>query len=441
MRETRGARLRLPFCLMALAVMIADLTWTADPQGLTRFDREQGRMMLRVVKNSLTSYYYDPGYKGLPLEEIFAKTDEAITRATSHAEIFSAIAGTLRSFDDSHTFFVPPGWAAKIEYSWTIQMIGQKCYLKAIQPGSEAESLGLKKGDLVLSIDGQQPSRENLWDMIYDQRILAPRASTLLVVKSPGGPEREAIVRAKVQQQKRVWTKGTDLADLIRSIKDQAHFDRHRYYESGDDLMIWKMPQFDMTREEVGRMIARTRKHQGLILDLRGNPGGAVETLEFMVGGFLGEKVRIGDVKSRLKVDPVVSRKSPEVFEGTLVVLVDSDSGSAAEIFARQMQLSGRAKVLGDRSSGSVMMSRFYDGKVGMGTTMFFGSSITVADIIMTDGKSLEKSGVSPDEVILPTGEDLVNDRDPVLTRAAALCGVNLDPVKAGSLFPIEWKR
>ena len=61
--------------------------------------------------------------------------------------------------------------------------------------------------------------------------------------------------------------------------------------------------------------------------------------------------------------------------------------------------------------------------------------------VIMADGKSLEKFGVIPDELVLPSPADMRDKRDPVMSRAAALAGVQLTPEKAGSLFPIEWRK
>ena len=86
-------------------------------------------------------------------------------------------------------------------------------------------------------------------------------------------------------------------------------------------------------------------------------------------------------------------------------------------------------------------MSRFFPLESGIGNILPFGASVTVGDLIMTDGKSLEKIGVTPDEIMLPSGRDLATTKDPVLAKAAKLAGVNITPEEAGKYFPFEWPK
>src|SRR5690348_16522525 len=110
-------------------------------------------------------------------------------------------------------------------------------------------------------------------------------------------------------------------------------------------------------------------------------------------------------------------------------------SGSASEIFARTMQLAGRGTVIGDRTAGAVMVSRYYPLSIGMETKIFFGVQVTDADVIMSDGGRLERVGVWPDELLIPTSADLAARRDPALARALTLAGVPTDAAKAGTLL------
>ena len=123
------------------------------------------------------------------------------------------------------------------------------------------------------------------------------------------------------------------------------------------------------------------------------------------------------------------------------MVLVDSESASAAEVLARVLQLEKRGVVLGDRTSGKVMRSRFYPHEMGVDTVIMYGASITDADIIMSDGVGLEGAGVTPNLLLLPRAADVRAHQDPVLSGAASLLGEKLDPVEAGKLFPFKWRE
>lgn len=86
------------------------------------------------------------------------------------------------------------------------------------------------------------------------------------------------------------------------------------------------------------------------------------------------------------------------------------------------------------------MEAKSYRESLGADTKIFFGFSITDADLIMADGKSLEHTGVTPDEIVLPTAKDLAAGRDPAMARAAELAGLPMTTVAAGKLFPFEWQ-
>ncbi|HLL74786.1 MAG TPA: S41 family peptidase [Pyrinomonadaceae bacterium] len=438
------ARAAAYFAALLLSLLAGAAHTATAQKKISGYDIERGRSMLGTIKSELEKNYYDPTFKGLDVQALFKQADEMIKGAQSNGQIFGIIAHVLIQLDDSHTFFMPPGRVTRVDYGWEMQMVGDKCYVVALKPGSDAAAKGLKEGDEVISLDGMTPIRQDFWKLGYLYRTLRPVPGLRLVARSPGGQPRELEILTKLSEGKKV----TDLTDyneymrlVVREERD-ARLRRHRYYELGEELFIWKMPQFDLPKEKVDDMAGKLRKFKSVILDLRGNGGGAEETLLRMIGNFVERDVKIGDLRRRKEIRPLVAKSvGKDAYQGKLIVLLDSESGSSSELFARVMQMESRATVIGDRSMGAVMRGRHYGHQFGIDTVSFYGVSITDADLLMSDGKGLEGAGVTPDELLLPTPADMAARRDPVLARAASLAGVELTPEKAGTLFPVEWRK
>jgi C-terminal processing protease CtpA/Prc len=400
--------------------------------------------MLNVIAADVKKHYYDPKYHGIDWESKTREMKQKIEQSETSNRALSEIAALLDSLNDSHTFFLPPAHATRHDYGWKAQLIGGRCYIVHVRPGSDAESKGIKPGDEIIALNGYSATKDNFWRMEYVFETLRPQAALQLDLRDPSGKGRnvEPVTKFTESRQVKDLTAsggGGDIWDLVRESEDQAHTRRAHIVEMGDELMILKFPSFFFDESEVDSMTNKASKHKTLIIDLRENGGGSVDTLKFLLGRMFDKEIKIGDRVGREEHKSMVTKPHGHRFEGKLIVLTDSRSASASEIFARAVQIEKRGVVIGDVSSGKVMESKRYSYQVGLGTVSFYGASITDADIIMTDGKSLENIGVNPDEVVLPTAADLANDRDPVLAHAAQLAGVRLSPEAAGKMFPYEW--
>lgn len=434
--------MRQSFALLVLIVLFG-CTHLVFSQSVSSQDRDRGVIMLKAVRDDIRKYYYDPAFRGIDLDARTKAAEERIKQAKSNGEIFGVIAQLLLDFNDSHTIFLPPQRSARVEYGWQMQSFGDDCYVIAVKPKSDAEAKGLKPGDKVIKVDGVAPNRANLWIYQYLYTALSPRPVVNMEVQTAGEQPRQLEVKAKVQtgRQVRDLTDTIDLNAYWREQTDEAHLNDHIFYEVGKDTIIWRMPTFDLENDAVDERIDKVKKYKALIIDLRRNAGGAVETLQRLVGNLFDRDVTIGDMKLRKESKPMLARtRGDSGFKGQVIVLVDSGSNSASEVFARVMQLEKRGTVIGDRTGGKVMRSRLYSHQIGLDTVVYYGVSVTDADLIMADGKTLEGTGVTPDELVLPAPDDLRAQKDSVLARAVAIAGGTIDPVEAGKLFPFKWK-
>lgn len=442
LRRSLLLRHSLQFGLLVF-ILIAPIH-LARAQKLEAKDRDRGVTMLRWLKDELKKNYYDPNFRGMDVDARFKTAEDKLKQATSLGQVMTIIAQALMDLDDSHTFFVPPGRQNRTKYGWNMQIIGDRCFVTWVEKGSDAEAKGVKPGDEVLQAGGYQIDRSNLWKFLYLYNSLRPQPGIRVTLRSPSGEQRQLDLMAKEIKGKAVIDMSIqhEWLELIRRSWRQAELDRDGFQSFGDDLFLWNMHDFDLTEAEIDDVMSKARKHKTLILDLRGNGGGWISTVTRLVSNLFDHDVKICDMKSRKEAKPLTAktRGSDKVFKGKLIVLVDSNSASASEILSRTVQLEKRGTVIGDQTMGAVMASQQFQDQAGLDFVVYFGASITVWDLIMTDGNSLEHRGVTPDEKRLPTAEDLAAERDPVLSYAASLAGVSLDPVAAGRLFPVPAK-
>lgn len=412
-------------------------------QKMNSMDMDRTRGMLRDARDAVKKHYYDPKYHGVDLDARYQQFDERIKTAPDLNDGLRMVAAFLSGLKDSHTFFDPPTRPYRLDSGFRMELLGDGAFISRVRPGTDAESK-VHAGDQVIGYDTYSVNRVDFQDLSYTYNNLMPQMKTQLDLRDPGGNTRRVLIDSKMKQGKKILDftlegGGNDVWQYIRAEENEDHVVRQRYVEMGD-ITIWKMPEFFLEDGEVDHIFETVRKHKVLILDLRGNPGGAVVTLERMLGNVFDHDVKIADRIARKETKPDVAKTvGGRAYTGKIIVLVDSQSASAAELFARVMQLENRGTVLGDRSSGSVMEARAYGYSQGLDTIITYGFSVTDADLIMKDGKSLEHVGVTPDEIIVPTGRDLETGQDPVLSLAAQVAGGQLDPAAAGKMFPFEW--
>ena len=438
-----GFKRSLVVCLSTF--MLLAMFRNASAQGISKVDRGRAEQMLTVIGEDVNKHYYDPKIHGTDWNARVAEYKQKIENADSMNLALSIVAAALDSLNDSHTFFLPPQRPYTHDFGWQIEMVGDKCFVTQVRPKSDAESKGVKAGDQLVSVNGFPMNADNLRKMNYAYNILRPQPSLHISLLSPAGQPKNLEIMARIRQFKRVMditgeNDASDIWQLIRQEEAEDHLIRARIIYA-KDVMILKLPEFsNWSNSEIWDMLKKSRDYKALIIDLRQDPGGSVDTLNQIISHIFPDDVKIGDHVARNGTKTLtVKANHHDQFTGKLIVLVDSQSASASEIFARLVQLQKRGVVLGDHSAGAVMEAKHYNYTSGMDTVVFYGASITEADIIMTDGKSLEHLGVTPDEVILPTPDDLASGRDPVLTRAMEIGGEKIDPVEAGKMFPYEW--
>lgn len=422
------------------AIAMGQQAASGQARHISASDRHDAQVVLGIVRDDIKANYYDPTFHGLDLQARYEEYSKRIEDAPNLGAALRVIEAYVAGLHDTHTVFLPPRRAYQAFYGFDILVVGSHCYVTAVRPGYDAASK-LRLGDDIVSLDGFTVDRNDYAALLVTIKLLEPQPALHLVVRDQQGVERAVDVQAKIVKNSALvlWD------NYIRQAQEEAVADNRQGTFVSGNVLVWKVPNFTALPGDYGRVFKEARGHAAMVVDLRGNPGGDLDVLKNFLGYFVAQKTQVAELVKRKGREPIEVKPHGEPYKGRLVVVVDSTSASAAELFARTVQLEHLGAVVGSVSAGAVMAAEMHfhaSGEPfsnGEHSPWGFGDEVTGADVVMTDGHSLEHAGVIPDIVAEPTAADLSAGRDVVLARAVAAAGGSADPVALAKAFPVRW--
>lgn len=335
------------------------------------------------------------------LQEKFVNTSGK--ELTDQQKVYGAISGLVESYGDPYTVFFPPTENEKFEetISGKFEGVGMEVgirdgFLTVIAPlkNSPSEKAGVKSGDKIISIDGKASLDISVEDAI--KIIRGPKDTTVTVSIIREG-EKDPIV---IEIKRDVIVVPTLETKII------------------GDVFVINLYNFSATASSEFRNALREfvkSKKYKLILDLRDNPGGYLESAVDISSWFLpaGKTVVTEDFGKEGK-EKVLRSKGYNIFNDRLrmVVLVNKGSASASEIVAGALKEHGVAKLVGENTFGKGSVQEFIE--VSKDTSL----KVTVARWLTPEGKSISDGGLSPDYVVELDIEKYKKGKDTQLQKA-----------------------
>ena len=315
-----------------------------------------------------------------------------------------AITGMVASLGDPHTSYLDPVSAQKLtEYlngSQDYEGIGAYVdvtgdYLKVISPisGSGAEKAGILPGDIFIAIDGKDMTGVD--PELARQKVLGPAGTTVTLTirrQDVDAPFDIKVVRAKIS---------------IPSVESKMLDNNIAYVK----LNVFGQTTSDELKKALTTLLAQ--KPKGLILDLRNNGGGYLQSGIEVASQFIPSGVIVSEKYGDGKIDKSNALPGGLATDIPLVVLINEGTASASEIVSGAIQDYGRGKLVGVTSygKGSVQLPNELSNKQGE-------VKITIAKWLTPKDRTIDKIGLTPDVVVKMNKDDFAKGLDPQLDAA-----------------------
>ncbi len=320
---------------------------------------------------------------------------------------FGAMEGMASGVGDDYTTYFPPTEAKEFESSLDgeFQGIGAEIGLKDEQlqiiaplPDTPASRAGLLAGDIILKIDGKDTTGMSVEEAVKLIRGDQGTKVTLSLYRlsQKKGPFDVSIERDIIQVKSVNW----------------------RLAPGSKRIAIIEITSFGQDTTTAFRDAVREvllKDPQGLILDLRNNPGGYLDGAVDIASEWVGKDVVVKERRQGKIIDEMHGTNPARLAQIPTIVLVNQGSASASEIVAGALQDAGLARLVG--------MKTFGKGSVQEYEPLSDGSAvkITVAEWLTPHDRTIQKVGLDPDVSVDRTAEDYEAKRDPQLERALEL--------------------
>jgi len=369
--------------------------------------REEERVIANISEEtSSENLDLDPFWKAIEtLDDRFVSTTASSSIPSNKEKVWGAIEGLTSSYGDPYTVFFPPKetTAFEEEVRGSFEGVGMEIAIKdkvltVVAPlkNTPAERAGIKAGDQVLKIDKLYTGGITVEEAI--KHIRGPRGTTVtLAIKRNGGIEDIKVTRDVIN----IPTIDTKLRD--------------------DGIFVISLYNFSSNSASLFRGALREFIESGsdkLVLDLRNNPGGYLESAVDMASFFLpiGKTVVIEDAGVKAKKKSELSH-GYNIFTENLkmVVLINEGSASASEILAGALHEHGVAKLVGEKSFGKGSVQELVQ------ITPDTALKVTIARWLTPKGKSISENGLEPDYKVVFTKKDIEKKIDAQMNKAVEI--------------------
>ncbi len=327
---------------------------------------------------------------------------------------YGSIKGMVASLGDPYSSYFDPDEAAtfKSQLEGTFEGIGAEIGFRDTQmtviaplPGTPAVKAGLKAGDAILKINGEDTT--NMALDIAITKIRGPKGTNVVLNIYRDGvkePFDVTITRDKI---------------VVDSVKWKMINDRGKETDGPGGTALITVSEFnqDTVKEfDAALRALLLRDAKGVIIDLRGNPGGYLDAAVEIPRAWIGNQPVVIQRKSdgsEEKMSPTLRAMSLDL---PTVILVNAWSASASEIVAGAMQDYGKAAIVGETTFGKGSVQEYID-DFSDGSAL----KLTVAEWLTPKGRSIDKTGITPDLAVKLTDEDAKAEKDPQLDKALEL--------------------